>query len=274
MVQKKDTRKLQELSEEIKSGEDRRGIIYAIQNETFTFMHQSFAEYFASNWFVKQLLSENFSNKTDLNNISNAARAQKLKDFLETYYFQLPNFRNLFDLISCEKCESNLKEIFQCTIHCDFAKFEDKAKLDLDLLFQTDPFGRNVAHMFQYNGHLTFLRNFCTKKTKSLLLQKKDNLFSKTAMEYSWQKYASNKEVQLLNRTILVNLSIEDSDRLCSGLLDQTAYLHFFLLGVCDKETTQKLLLPRIEKYKEVLAPDLYKQVLAKFRIICGCWQV
>jgi hypothetical protein len=97
-------------------------------------------------------------------------------------------------------------------------------------------------------------------------------LFSKTAMEYSWQKYASNKEVQLLNRTILVNLSMEDSDRLCSGLLDQTAYLHFFLLGVCDNETTQKLLLPRIEKYKEVIAPDLYKRVLAKFRIICGSW--
>jgi hypothetical protein len=267
VIKNKDLTKIRELSEEIQSVEDRRGIIYSFQNGTFTFMHQSFAEYFAASWFFKLVVSEDFKNKTDPGNIGNAS-VQKLKDFFEKYYFQLPNFRKLFDLISAEKCVPELKEIFECAIHRDFDKLEQKAKLNLDLLVQTDPLGRNVQHIAEPFHIFVFLQ-FIPREQHLALLQKKDNLFSKTAMDYSWQRNATNEMVQLLSMPMPVSFSREGCSKLCSYLRDQTRYLFFCLYRVCDKETISKSLLPKIEKFKEVLAPDLYKQVLAEFRMMC-----
>jgi hypothetical protein len=83
VITKEQRIKLRELIKKIESGHERRGIIYGIQNKVIVFMHQSFAEYLAASWFVKQLLpNKDLNNKTDLD-----VKEKKLKDLLEKHCF-------------------------------------------------------------------------------------------------------------------------------------------------------------------------------------------
>ena len=82
--------RLKELKTQIGNKEYKIGIVFGLKDNRADFMHKTFAEYFAAQWFVSQFLAtENY-------------RKEQLTTFFAEFYFtSQSNFRKLFSLFTC-----------------------------------------------------------------------------------------------------------------------------------------------------------------------------
>jgi hypothetical protein len=165
------------LLKKVSNVEEKHGVIYNVQNETVTFMHKSFAEYLAADWFSHELVN------------SDGERKSQVSKFLKGLYFkrEQTNFRKMFGLILAEGCQQPfLADLFRCVIHKNFFEVKQIINLHPETITETDPLGRNALHAAieteeWFNPMSVFLID--QNKTQQIVYAK-DILFARTPIEY------------------------------------------------------------------------------------------
>jgi hypothetical protein len=156
---------------------EKHGVVYNVQNEMVTFMHKSFAEYLAADWFSHELVN------------SGEERKPQLSKFLRGLYFEIEqaNFRKMFGLFLAEGCQQPLvADLLRCVIHQNHNEVERIISLHPEIITETDPLGRNALHAAIETEKVHFeLSVFLIDQNKTKqIVYAKDNLFARTPIEY------------------------------------------------------------------------------------------
>ena len=182
LLQRKEFEKIKDLTNEIHDTQEKRGVVYDIQNGTVSFMHKSFAEFFAADWFCQELMNSK-DRKTNLSN------------FLKSLYFKTEqtNFRRLFSLILVEPVAevkkgnqqpSPLAVVFQCVIHTNLKKLKAIVKAHPEIITEQDALGRNVLHAAIQTEDRRYEMSIFLIDQNNKIVYAKDKLFNKTPIEY------------------------------------------------------------------------------------------
>jgi hypothetical protein len=167
--------KLNKLLKKVSNFEEKHGVIYNVQNEIVTFMHKSFAEYLAADWFSHELVT------------SGAERKSQLSKFLKGLYFKTEqaNFRKMFGLILAEGCQQPLvADLFRCVIHNNLPELKQIISLHPEIITETDPLGRNALHAAVETEEWYHLMSVFLIDQKKDIIFAKDILFARTPIEY------------------------------------------------------------------------------------------